>query len=275
MLKEIKFDIDDSISLIFDGSVYTHTSTPSIHAHSLYEFIYILSKQAVFFCESQQKNLNEGNLVLVSPGTYHQIKSASATDALLHISFQVQLRTQDSKLSQIFNKIHRFAVLNMADEAYFSILMDIAKKDDLFFTDVLRLKASLMLLFSDILEDEHDQFSATSENTLSEQDIRRKKILNYVNKQYNQKPTLRELSSRLFLSEKQTQKQVTALTGSRFSYLIQEKRIACAKSLMLESKLSLDAVAKSVGYETYYGFAKAFKRIEGIPPTEFQHLQRQ
>lgn len=270
-LYEIKIDIDSTVSFIFDGNVYTYSETPSMHAHSLYEIVYVLSDQAVIEFEQSQVTLNMGDAAIVAPGIYHKIKSVG--NNLTHISFQVQTNTEDSRVRAMLSKINFLNVLNLPGKSYLFILKAISEKgNSVFFTDSLRIKAGLTLLFADILENEFLQIPVSLENALSEQDMRRKKILGYINKKYNKSPSIKDLSKILFLSEKQTQKQVLALTGKRFSYLVQEKRIVCAKALIRENRMTLDAVSKAVGYETYYGFAKAFKRFESASPTEFRHL---
>ena len=270
-LYEMKIEIADTVSLIFDSNVYTHSETPTIHAHSLYEFVYVLSDRAVIAFEQGETALTKGDLAIVAPGVYHQIKSAGSD--LVHISFQVRAGTEDTKVSALLNNINSLYVIKLPGKHYFFILKAIAEKgNSVAFTDVLRLKASLTLLFADILEHELNQISVFLENTMSEQDLRRKKILKYINKNYNYNPSIKKLAQTLFLSEKQTQKQVLALTGKRFSYLVQEKRIACAKAFIRENRMTLDAVSKAIGYETYYGFAKAFKRFENMPPKKFQQL---
>lgn len=270
-LYEVKIDFDDTVSFIFDDHVFTYSVTSSMHAHSLYEIVYVLSDQAVIEFEQCQVTLTTGDAAIVAPGVYHKINSAG--NNLVHISFQLRINGADSRVYAMLNKINFFNVLNLPSKSYLSILKTISEKgNSVFFTDSLRIKASLTLLFADILENDFLQIPVSMDNALSEQDMRRKKILGYVNKKYNKSPSIKDLSKILFLSEKQTQKQVLALTGKRFSYLVQEKRIVCAKALIRENRMTLDAVSKAVGYETYYGFAKAFKRFEAVSPTEFRHL---
>lgn len=63
-LYEIKIDIDSTVSFIFDGNVYTYSETPSMHAHSLYEIVYVLSDQAVIEFEQSRVTLNMGDAPL-------------------------------------------------------------------------------------------------------------------------------------------------------------------------------------------------------------------
>ena len=59
-LYEIKLDMDCAVSFIFDGNVYTYSETPSMHAHSLYEIVYILSDQAVIELEQTPSYVEHG-----------------------------------------------------------------------------------------------------------------------------------------------------------------------------------------------------------------------
>ena len=58
-------------------------------------------------------------------------------------------------------------------------------------------------------------------------------------------------------------------TGSRFSDYLLNLRISKAKELMLKSTLSINAIAKTVGYANTEYFHKLFKANEGCTPSEY------
>lgn len=49
-----------------------------------------------------------------------------------------------------------------------------------------------------------------------------------------------------------------------------EHRLRLAQARLLETDLALAGVATEVGYESEFAFAKAFKRVIGIPPGLFR-----
>lgn len=49
-------------------------------------------------------------------------------------------------------------------------------------------------------------------------------------------------------------------------------RIQLAADLLLEDSLTLDSIARRVGYATPFGLSSAFKRVKGLSPLEFRRL---
>ena len=57
-----------------------------------------------------------------------------------------------------------------------------------------------------------------------------------------------------------------------FEYL-EEIRLSKAKDLLIKSNLQICEIAISVGYKNYAVFSKAFKRKEGVSPSEFRSIK--
>jgi len=53
-----------------------------------------------------------------------------------------------------------------------------------------------------------------------------------------------------------------------------EHRLAMAEQLLADTDLPLAAIAGRVGYRCEFAFAKAFKRVAGLPPGVFRRLAR-
>ena len=49
-------------------------------------------------------------------------------------------------------------------------------------------------------------------------------------------------------------------------------RIEEAKTLLRESRMTIEAVAKAVGVNDYKRFSKTFKKTTGISPKEYRNL---
>ncbi len=80
---------------------------------------------------------------------------------------------------------------------------------------------------------------------------------------YNMDFTLKDLADELHLSEKQTSRQIEKYTGNNFRTEILKRKMEAAKYLIESEKLSLDDVAKTIGYSSYAGFWKAFTSYYG------------
>jgi transcriptional regulator GlxA family with amidase domain len=53
-----------------------------------------------------------------------------------------------------------------------------------------------------------------------------------------------------------------------------EHRLAIAEERLVDTDLPLAAIAVEVGYRCEFAFAKAFKRVVGLPPGVFRRVAR-
>lgn len=63
-------------------------------------------------------------------------------------------------------------------------------------------------------------------------------------------------------------------TGRSVFEVVREQRINHAKTLLLDSSLSLEAVADRCGFRSASFFSRSFKQLAGLPPSEYRrHLE--
>ena len=74
---------------------------------------------------------------------------------------------------------------------------------------------------------------------------------------------LSDLAETLCVSEKQAHRLVIKHTGKNFSEELTSRRMIAADHLIKTGRLSLSEVAETVGYQTYSGFWKAYKKFKG------------
>jgi YesN/AraC family two-component response regulator len=59
-------------------------------------------------------------------------------------------------------------------------------------------------------------------------------------------------------------------TGVNFSDDLEKYRMKKAKDLLLNKDLSIEDISARTGYQSATAFRRAFKRVEGISPSEFR-----
>jgi len=79
-----------------------------------------------------------------------------------------------------------------------------------------------------------------------------------------------EIAAAVHLSEPHLARLVRAATGTSVLQRLTELRIASAKSLLLESTLSVGQIASEVGIVSFSHFARTFKRHVGLSPGDYR-----
>ncbi|NLA85028.1 MAG: helix-turn-helix transcriptional regulator [Clostridiales bacterium] len=63
-------------------------------------------------------------------------------------------------------------------------------------------------------------------------------------------------------------------TGESFSSYLENVRINQAKKLLMDSRMNIRVIAEKVGYTSANSFTRAFKKINGITPTDYRQIVR-
>ena len=82
-------------------------------------------------------------------------------------------------------------------------------------------------------------------------------------------PKQQEVAAALHLSVRQLQRKLAA-QGTSFARLLQEIRHQLAKEYLADPKRSVVDISLSLGFSDQSNFAAAFRRWEGVSPTEFR-----
>ncbi len=96
------------------------------------------------------------------------------------------------------------------------------------------------------------------------------KALAYLSEHYMDKITLRDLASRLFVSDSYLSKLFRQELGTSFTDYLNKNRVEHSIELMQTSDLSLLEISGMVGFEDQSYFTKVFKRITGETPRQYK-----
>jgi AraC-like DNA-binding protein len=99
------------------------------------------------------------------------------------------------------------------------------------------------------------------------------KILDYIDSNFaNCDMSLKYLSVHFHISEKYLSTLFKEKTGTNFSKYLEDLRLACAETLMMQTNQTMNEIAKKSGYLTPSTFYKAFKRKYGVTPSNYHKI---
>lgn len=97
-----------------------------------------------------------------------------------------------------------------------------------------------------------------------------KKAERYMQERVNEKVSLKQLASELGLSAVQFTRRFQARYYTTPSEYLTSLRLHKARSLLVETNLTLEEIAQLCGYDNGFYFSRAFSKKEGIPPSVFR-----
>lgn len=82
--------------------------------------------------------------------------------------------------------------------------------------------------------------------------------------------TLKALAEKYYISDSRLSVQLKEQLGMSFPNYLASVRIRKAREFMEDETLSLETIAKRVGFKDYFYFNKVFKKIEGVSPSKYR-----
>ena len=96
------------------------------------------------------------------------------------------------------------------------------------------------------------------------------RVRKYLDEHYKERITLDDLSSSFFINKFYLTRVFRETYGSTINNYILSHRITESKQLLRFTDMSVEQIAETVGMEDSGYFARAFKKVEGISPTEYR-----
>ncbi len=256
------FHIYDKRSMDFDS-----------HSHDFHKLIICLGGSVNYTIEGKSYALSPWDILLVPKNMIHHSK----TDALrayerivLFIDDKyLSSLDEDDKLSECFKRAEnegkclfhaegdlRKSLSSAADE-----LEKAAKKEDrlsklLCDASFLRLMVHINILSLD---------ADSTEGVIA--DIRLDEIISFINTNFAKNITIDTLSQKFYISRSYLMHKFKSITGGSVHNYINQKRLACALSMLRDGKNAGDA-ARDCGFSDYTVFYKSFKKMYGFSPAE-------
>jgi AraC-like DNA-binding protein len=258
-------------------------SRSRIHRHSFYEPCIVISGSGEFEHDSQVYPLQEGDLFIANPDTYHEIRSSRRRDLTLYFlcfcitKHSAKLRTQPQvPLSQrslanflINHHIHLPSQSHMVP--LFEHAMKLMRQDGEYPKNRFYHEATLLLV-SQILAALTDM--ASSSDAEYSEHLHRNRIVEFIEQRLHQPLRIAEIAQTCGMSERNLRRKWNNWSTHTLSDEINRRRIERACQLLLLRDISIADVGYQVGICDPAQFSRVFKKIKKCSPGAFrsQHL---
>lgn len=99
-----------------------------------------------------------------------------------------------------------------------------------------------------------------------------KLVLDYIHQNFKENITLQEISDHFFYNPAYLSMLIKKELGKNFITYLNELKIDYACELLEKTELSINEVANMCGITNYFYFARLFKKIKNITPSEYKKV---
>ena len=212
----------------------SHSNTP-VHNHVHCEIHIINKGSASFLIEGKEYLVPEHHAILIPAPLYHAVIAQG--EELERICFHGEC------------EVNEVVVKPIAGDFVNDIATRIRSSEDLSV-----VYNHLFFILNELTAANKFKLTPVKDYTLQ--------IREFFSLNYQKNVTISDLADALFLSKMQAQRVTKKYTGKTFGENLLLQRMIVAETLMKTSKMSLSEIASYVGYNSYCGFWKAYKKYQ-------------
>ncbi len=264
--------------------------TPPLHGHDFVELVYVIEGQGEHVCDGRSYQLFAGDVFIINPDEEHtyyiapqqkvEIFNCLFTPALFDENLLRGLGITNSMdyfyVHPFLDNCERFhRCLNLRGEAAAEIQSMFVKMANEYqtrqngFEPVIRLQLVQLLIQLSRMYVHGDTTFQLNRKELERKTLI-KRIAGYLERHYDQKLTLANLSSLFNLSSRHLNRIFKEETGKTIVEYMHHVRIYRAKKLLAESDAKIISVALEVGYDDPAFFTRLFTRKVGCSPGKYR-----
>ena len=267
---------------------YIRDIVERMHTHNFFEVNYVFSGKCNMIFENETRELTAGELCIIAPHSRHDV---TVTDESIVVSLMLRQSTfettffallaQEDLLASFFRGI-LYSRTETANYMLFSTdnSPEIrASIKDIFMESHIRdsysagcIVSRVQLLFSLMLRRYADsiRFYENQKNTTEHTSVTR--LLQYI-QTHAGTVTLASLADTFGYNPSYLSRLIRNVTGRTLTQILTTYRLKTAVGLLVQTNLSIEAIARTVGYDSVDHFSRQFKRCCGMPPREYRRRQ--
>ena len=247
------------------------------HRHPGIEIHYVMQGQCKATCNKHSFSIPTHSILLIPPGTYHDVSSAQNNTIRFCLSFTIQKSNQEAitpnaaKLIRVFScDMPVIAQLENTDAQ--QILQQLIlrledTKDDLFKNDKLLTQCGSLLLELVPHLDTATTYSTSSKTDAVQDDISFK-IDSFLGLNFMRNDAKEQMAEDLYVSPRQLQRIIRKNYGMSYRQKLAETRLQIAIDLLHNSDMSINQISEILGYSCSANFSAFLKRETGKTPSQ-------
>lgn len=252
----------------------------NVHFHTYYEILVSVGGVALTLFRGETIFVPAGKLCLIPPNIYHSTGKVSAEKSKRALRFMYEKADSYDGGEPIYERFHAVLsdisvpiVLEETDaHAVYTMLTDCSRELESgapYAKAIIRFR--LGMFFVQLLRrlSEQKPPAAPTEESF-EEDSRRKKIEAWIQQNFRNNISEKELAAYMNLSERQTTRMLTRIYRCGFREVLINLRMHSAAELLTMTEQSVEEIAFAVGYRSLSGFYSAFSKYWGISAMQYR-----
>ena len=233
------------------------------HPGSLYELHYFITGEGSFRDGTTVYSIAPGSLYLTIPGATHQISATNARKPITYYAILVDAEGDHEVLG----------LLEKLGERRSSFAIGPAQR--FFFADLLGKRASgrpelIMAAYHGLLAFLYSLAAGQVGAQRPADNAHVEKALAIMQGAIERNLDLGAICDRIQLSREHFVRVFTERMGMPPMRYYTRLKIEAARAMLSSTNLRVQEIAYKLGFENQFGFARAFKRVSGMTPTEYR-----
>lgn len=233
----------------------------NLHFHKNYEIIYVIDGKATCSINHKKEIICEGDFAFCLSNEVHSIKSIGESKIWIGV-FSGDFINEFDQYQK--NKEGKHFIFRCPEKLLSYLKENLLKKECC--SNVFVIKACLYALCGEYLK----QIPLTEKKEKQTETINC--IVDYIEKNYKDRPSLSELAKKLGYDYCYFSKLFNRIFSMSFSEYLNIYRFNEACAILVTTDTPITAVAYESGFNSIRSFNNTFKKLAGISPSEYRRI---
>ena len=239
------------------------------HSHTFWELHLCLSGTCDIESQEHIHTLTEGVFFLIPPAVTHTVLSQSNDFSKFIWGFSVPDKEVEASLLSAFSTLSAQKASSKMLSAIDLILENTARQEYGFHSVIKSQLSAIFLSFVRMagFASPKQEYQKTYSEEMAQ-------ITEYIRGNLSAGLSAEDVSSAFFVGKGHMERLCKSEYGMTFSELKRKLQTETIRTLLQETDLSMDDIARTTGFSDRYSMGKFFKKTEGMPPAQYRKSLR-